>query len=179
MIYETVWAIQKENFTYIYPISLPPEFKGGILMVCTACAINFIYTAYPFLTWLHVETHIAVYDFVQVARTQKYFFKFQVHFILSRVEYATKNNVKKFGINKLLDTGIYKAAFPLHDVGLVLITKMYFEIEIWTISRYIYPLGMSKDRSTIHCLFPGLILYLHRRIGCGCAKEIFFQSTVG
>ncbi|KFP64336.1 Anoctamin-6, partial [Cariama cristata] len=40
-----------------------------------------------------------------------------VHFILSRVEYATKNNVKKFGINKLLDTGIYKAAFPLHDSG--------------------------------------------------------------
>ncbi|KAK4829403.1 hypothetical protein QYF61_003884 [Mycteria americana] len=38
-----------------------------------------------------------------------------VHFILSRVEYAIKNNVKKFGINKLLDTGIYKAAFPLHD----------------------------------------------------------------
>uniref|UniRef100_A0A8B9VFP6 Anoctamin n=1 Tax=Anas zonorhyncha TaxID=75864 RepID=A0A8B9VFP6_9AVES len=38
-----------------------------------------------------------------------------VHFILSRVEYATKNNVKKFGINKLLDSGIYKAAFPLHD----------------------------------------------------------------
>ncbi|NWU81492.1 ANO6 protein, partial [Onychorhynchus coronatus] len=38
-----------------------------------------------------------------------------VHFILSRVEYGTKNNVKKFGINKLLDTGIYKAAFPLHD----------------------------------------------------------------
>ncbi|KAF1406144.1 Anoctamin-6, partial [Spheniscus humboldti] len=38
-----------------------------------------------------------------------------VHFILSRVEYTTKNNVKKFGINKLLDTGTYKAAFPLHD----------------------------------------------------------------
>ncbi|NXR62842.1 ANO6 protein, partial [Rhadina sibilatrix] len=38
-----------------------------------------------------------------------------VHFILSRVEYGKKNNVKKFGINKLLDTGIYKAAFPLHD----------------------------------------------------------------
>ncbi|XP_416045.3 anoctamin-6 isoform X1 [Gallus gallus] len=38
-----------------------------------------------------------------------------VHFILSRVKYATKQNVKKFGINKLLDTGIYKAAFPLHD----------------------------------------------------------------
>ncbi|KAM8973260.1 anoctamin-6 [Pelodytes ibericus] len=38
-----------------------------------------------------------------------------VQFILSRVEYAVKDNVKKFGINKLLDTGIYKAAFPLHD----------------------------------------------------------------
>ncbi|XP_069620575.1 anoctamin-6 isoform X1 [Ranitomeya imitator] len=38
-----------------------------------------------------------------------------VNFILSRVEYAVKDNVKKFGINKLLDSGIYKAAFPLHD----------------------------------------------------------------
>ncbi|XP_042713706.2 anoctamin-6 isoform X2 [Chrysemys picta bellii] len=38
-----------------------------------------------------------------------------VHFILSRVEYAVRDNVKKFGINKLLDSGIYKAAFPLHD----------------------------------------------------------------
>ncbi|XP_056429958.1 anoctamin-6 isoform X2 [Hyla sarda] len=38
-----------------------------------------------------------------------------VQFILSRVEYAVKENVKKFGINKLLDSGIYKAAFPLHD----------------------------------------------------------------
>ncbi|KAG8439741.1 hypothetical protein GDO86_005785 [Hymenochirus boettgeri] len=38
-----------------------------------------------------------------------------VHFILSRVEYAVKENVKKFGVNKLLDSGIYKAAFPLHD----------------------------------------------------------------
>ncbi|XP_020651173.3 anoctamin-6 [Pogona vitticeps] len=38
-----------------------------------------------------------------------------VHFILCRGEYAIRDNVKKFGINKLLDTGIYKAAFPLHD----------------------------------------------------------------
>uniref|UniRef100_A0A8C5PF83 Anoctamin n=1 Tax=Leptobrachium leishanense TaxID=445787 RepID=A0A8C5PF83_9ANUR len=38
-----------------------------------------------------------------------------VQYILSRVEYAVKENVKKFGINKLLDSGIYKAAFPLHD----------------------------------------------------------------
>ncbi|KAM9311705.1 anoctamin-6 [Gastrophryne carolinensis] len=38
-----------------------------------------------------------------------------VHIILSQVEYAKKDNVRKFGINKLLDAGIYKAAFPLHD----------------------------------------------------------------
>ncbi|KAM3832315.1 anoctamin-6 [Vipera latastei] len=38
-----------------------------------------------------------------------------VYFILCRGKYAMKDNVKKFGINKLLDSGIYKAAFPLHD----------------------------------------------------------------
>ncbi|XP_078531829.1 anoctamin-6 [Lissotriton helveticus] len=38
-----------------------------------------------------------------------------VNFILSRVNYAIRDNVKKFGINKLLDSGVYKAAFPLHD----------------------------------------------------------------
>ncbi|KAH0616625.1 hypothetical protein JD844_027881, partial [Phrynosoma platyrhinos] len=37
------------------------------------------------------------------------------YFILCRGEYAIRDNVKKFGINKLLDSGIYKAAFPLHD----------------------------------------------------------------
>ena len=99
-------------------------------MVHIPCAINFVCTAYPFLSQLYAETGIAVYDYFQVARDTKIFSKFQVHFILSRVEYATKNNVKKFGINKLLDTGIYKAAFPLHDVSPVFVTKIYFEIEV-------------------------------------------------
>lgn len=27
------------------------------------------------------------------------------------------NNVNKFGINRLVSSGIYKAAFPLHDVS--------------------------------------------------------------
>lgn len=27
-----------------------------------------------------------------------------------------RGNVKKFGISKLLDSGVYKAAYPLHDV---------------------------------------------------------------
>ncbi|XP_058414433.1 anoctamin-6 isoform X1 [Diceros bicornis minor] len=38
-----------------------------------------------------------------------------VYFILSRVNYEVKGNVKKFGINRLVNSGIYKAAFPLHD----------------------------------------------------------------
>uniref|UniRef100_A0A8D1DM52 Anoctamin n=1 Tax=Sus scrofa TaxID=9823 RepID=A0A8D1DM52_PIG len=38
-----------------------------------------------------------------------------VYFILSRVNYQVVNNVKKFGINRLVSSGIYKAAFPLHD----------------------------------------------------------------
>uniref|UniRef100_A0A5F5PZS3 Anoctamin n=1 Tax=Equus caballus TaxID=9796 RepID=A0A5F5PZS3_HORSE len=38
-----------------------------------------------------------------------------VYFILSRVSYEVKDNVKKFGINRLVNSGIYKAAFPLHD----------------------------------------------------------------
>ncbi|KAM4881268.1 anoctamin-6 isoform 1-T1 [Thomomys bottae] len=38
-----------------------------------------------------------------------------VYFILSRVKYQVMNNVTKFGINRLVSSGIYKAAFPLHD----------------------------------------------------------------
>ncbi|ELV10698.1 Anoctamin-6 [Tupaia chinensis] len=38
-----------------------------------------------------------------------------VYFILSRVKYQVMNNVNKFGINRLVNSGIYKAAFPLHD----------------------------------------------------------------
>lgn len=38
-----------------------------------------------------------------------------VYFILSRVQYQVTDKVKKFGISKLVSSGIYKAAFPLHD----------------------------------------------------------------
>lgn len=31
--------------------------------------------------------------------------------------YQVRDNVKKFGINRLVSSGIYKAAFPLHDVS--------------------------------------------------------------
>ncbi|XP_018606828.2 anoctamin-6 isoform X3 [Scleropages formosus] len=37
------------------------------------------------------------------------------YYVLSRAYYEVRGDVKKFGINKLLDGGVYKAAFPLHD----------------------------------------------------------------
>uniref|UniRef100_A0A8C3G3I4 Anoctamin n=1 Tax=Cyclopterus lumpus TaxID=8103 RepID=A0A8C3G3I4_CYCLU len=37
------------------------------------------------------------------------------YYILSRAPYEIRGNIKKFGITKLLDRGVYKAAYPLHD----------------------------------------------------------------
>ncbi|XP_051977070.1 anoctamin-6-like isoform X1 [Xyrauchen texanus] len=37
------------------------------------------------------------------------------YYILCRAPYDVKGNVKRFGISKLLDGGVYKAAYPLHD----------------------------------------------------------------
>ncbi|XP_013869940.1 anoctamin-6 [Austrofundulus limnaeus] len=36
-------------------------------------------------------------------------------YILSRAPYEVRGNIRKFGITKLLDGGVYKAAYPLHD----------------------------------------------------------------
>uniref|UniRef100_A0A7N8WWB0 Anoctamin n=1 Tax=Mastacembelus armatus TaxID=205130 RepID=A0A7N8WWB0_9TELE len=36
-------------------------------------------------------------------------------YILTRAPYEIRGNVKKFGITKLLNSGVYKAAYPLHD----------------------------------------------------------------
>lgn len=36
-------------------------------------------------------------------------------YILSRAPYEIRGKTKKFGITKLLDSGVYKAAYPLHD----------------------------------------------------------------
>ncbi|KAK2858946.1 hypothetical protein Q5P01_003566 [Channa striata] len=36
-------------------------------------------------------------------------------YILSRAPYEIRGNIKKFGITKLLGSGVYKAAYPLHD----------------------------------------------------------------
>lgn len=46
-----------------------------------------------------------------------YFFpSFQAYYLLSRAPYEIRGSIKKFGISKLLDSGVYKAAYPLHDV---------------------------------------------------------------
>ncbi|XP_030197731.1 anoctamin-6 [Gadus morhua] len=37
------------------------------------------------------------------------------YYILNRAPYEIRGNIKKFGITKLLDSGVYKAAYPLHD----------------------------------------------------------------
>uniref|UniRef100_A0A671UCB1 Anoctamin n=1 Tax=Sparus aurata TaxID=8175 RepID=A0A671UCB1_SPAAU len=37
------------------------------------------------------------------------------YYILSRAPYEIRGSIKKFGITKLLDGGVYKAAYPLHD----------------------------------------------------------------
>uniref|UniRef100_A0A8C8IRY0 Anoctamin n=1 Tax=Oncorhynchus tshawytscha TaxID=74940 RepID=A0A8C8IRY0_ONCTS len=39
------------------------------------------------------------------------------YYILSRAPYEVRGNIKKFGVTKLLDGGVYKAAYPLHDVS--------------------------------------------------------------
>ncbi|KAK1169164.1 anoctamin-6-like isoform X1 [Acipenser oxyrinchus oxyrinchus] len=36
-------------------------------------------------------------------------------YILTRADYEMRDNVRRFGISKLLDSGVYKAVYPLHD----------------------------------------------------------------
>ncbi|XP_029968802.1 anoctamin-6 [Salarias fasciatus] len=47
--------------------------------------------------------------FTQAMRSRMAFY------ILSRAPYEIRGSTKKFGINKLLDSGVYKAVYPLHD----------------------------------------------------------------
>lgn len=105
------------NSLYICHFSVPPEFKWGNLNDSSSQCNQMCLHCLPFHNSLTSWNRYCCAWLLSHCKRQKIFCKFQVHFILSRVEYATKNNVKKFGINKLLDSGIYKAAFPLHDVS--------------------------------------------------------------
>uniref|UniRef100_A0A8C6TUM0 Anoctamin n=1 Tax=Neogobius melanostomus TaxID=47308 RepID=A0A8C6TUM0_9GOBI len=44
-----------------------------------------------------------------------FFLCHQAFYILSRAPYEIRGSIKKFGITKLLDSGVYKGAYPLHD----------------------------------------------------------------
>lgn len=45
------------------------------------------------------------------------------YYILSRAPYEVRGNRKKFGITKLLDSGVYKGAYPLHDCRFNVMSK--------------------------------------------------------
>uniref|UniRef100_A0A4W5JIK9 Anoctamin n=1 Tax=Hucho hucho TaxID=62062 RepID=A0A4W5JIK9_9TELE len=45
------------------------------------------------------------------------------YYILSRAPYEVQENIKKFGVTKLLDGGVYKAAYPLHDCRFNVMSK--------------------------------------------------------
>lgn len=43
--------------------------------------------------------------------------RLQAYYVLNRASYEVKGNMKKFGFSKLLSGGVYKDAYPLHDVS--------------------------------------------------------------
>lgn len=51
----------------------------------------------------------------------------QAYYILSRAPYEVRGNRKKFGITKLLDSGVYKGAYPLHDVSPLFFRRSLFD----------------------------------------------------
>lgn len=74
----------------------------------------------------------------------------QAYYILSRAPYEVKGKVKKFGITKLLDSGVYKAAYPLHDVSPVISEEVWWpssRVATIPFSSYSIPLGVLARRS--------------------------------
>uniref|UniRef100_A0A8C9YI00 Anoctamin n=1 Tax=Sander lucioperca TaxID=283035 RepID=A0A8C9YI00_SANLU len=65
------------------------------------------------------------------------------YYILSRAPYEIRGNIKKFGVTKLLDAGVYKAAYPLHDV-----TESFTENSYW-----IFPCWLFQCRFNRYLLY--------------------------
>lgn len=65
----------------------------------------------------------------------------QAYYIISRAPYDVKGNNRKFGISKLLDGGVYKAAYPLHDVStsVCLKTSLQTYVNIYNVLHFIIP----------------------------------------
>lgn len=49
----------------------------------------------------------------------------QVYYILTRCPFGIEDGKKKFGIERLLTSNTYSAAYPLHDVSLSLVLKYW------------------------------------------------------
>ncbi|XP_011234496.1 anoctamin-6 isoform X2 [Ailuropoda melanoleuca] len=116
-----------------------------------------------------------------------------VYFILSRVMYQVRDNVKKFGINRLVSSGIYKAAFPLHDCNfsrksedLSCPSERYLLYREWAHPRSIYkkqPLDLIRkyygEKIGIYFAWLGYytkMLFLAAAVGVACFLYGYFNQ---
>uniref|UniRef100_A0A452R359 Anoctamin n=1 Tax=Ursus americanus TaxID=9643 RepID=A0A452R359_URSAM len=117
-----------------------------------------------------------------------------VYFILSRVMYQVRDNVKKFGINRLVSSGIYKAAFPLHDCNfshksedLSCPSERYLLYREWAHPRSIYkkqPLDLIRkyygEKIGIYFAWLGYytqMLFLAAVVGVACFLYGYFNQN--
>lgn len=84
----------------------------------------------------------------------------QAYYILSRAPYEVRGSIKKFGITKLLDSGVYKGAYPLHDVSPLFFCHLLFidffsiflkhkQTTRWRPFRQKYHIGSKKTQKEI------------------------------
>nr|XP_033471023.1 anoctamin-6 [Epinephelus lanceolatus] len=107
------------------------------------------------------------------------------YYILSRAPYETRGSVRKFGITKLLDGGVYKAAYPLHDCRFNVKSKeegcpneRYLLYEEWAHPKSFYkmqPLNLIRkyygEKIGIYFAWLGfytIMLALAAVVGLGC-----------
>ncbi|CAJ1054918.1 anoctamin-6 isoform X1 [Xyrichtys novacula] len=107
------------------------------------------------------------------------------YYILSRAPYEIRGSIKKFGITKLLDSGVYKAAYPLHDCRFNVKSKeegcpneRYLLYEEWAHPKSFYkmqPLDLIRkyygEKIGIYFAWLGfytIMLALAAVVGLGC-----------
>ncbi|XP_049892464.1 anoctamin-6 [Epinephelus moara] len=107
------------------------------------------------------------------------------YYILSRAPYETRGSIRKFGITKLLDGGVYKAAYPLHDCRFNVKSKeegcpneRYLLYEEWAHPKSFYkmqPLNLIRkyygEKIGIYFAWLGfytIMLALAAVVGLGC-----------
>uniref|UniRef100_A0A8C7F7E4 Anoctamin n=1 Tax=Oncorhynchus kisutch TaxID=8019 RepID=A0A8C7F7E4_ONCKI len=100
------------------------------------------------------------------------------YYILSRAPYEVRGNIKKFGVTKLLDGGVYKAAYPLHDVSDECPNERYLLYNEWAHPKSFYkmqPLDLIRkyygEKIGIYFAWLGFytaMLALAAIVGLGC-----------